>query len=341
MEPLSIVASGMVTGVGMNTQATCAAIRCGITGFAETRFMFGGEWLMGCSVPFEEPLTGREKLLQMVVSAIQECLYQIDAIQTKDIPLILCLAEEYRSGRVAGLDETFLQEVQARIGQQFHQRSMLIAKGRIGGVEALDLARKLTTAGHPYCVVAGVDSYLVSQTLESYNQKGRLQTAENTHGLIPGEAAAAVLLEPRSQTGPQLRCSGIGFGTEPASVNSEEPLCANGLVEAIKNAFADSGLGYEQMDFRIADVSGEQYGFKEAALALLRTMRVRKEAFNIWHPADCIGEVGAAIVPVVLGVALVAMRKGYAPGPGALCHFTQDDSLRATVVLQYQHGRKN
>ena len=72
---------------------------------------------------------------------------------------------------------------------------------------------------------------------------------------------------------------------------------------------------------------------------MTRTLRVRKEEFDIWHPADCIGEVGAAIVPVVLAVALAAARKNYAPGPGALCHFAGDNSERAAVILRYEDGR--
>ena len=89
------------------------------------------------------------------------------------------------------------------------------------------------------------------------------------------------------------------------------------------------------LDFRITDNSGEQYYFKESALALSRNLRQRKTAFDIWHPADCIGEVGAAIGPCVLGIALAAARKGYAPGPGVLCHFANDDGERAALMLRY------
>ena len=55
-QPLAIVGSGMVTGVGLSAPASCAAIRCAIDNFQETRFMdSGGEWLLGCEVPLEQP----------------------------------------------------------------------------------------------------------------------------------------------------------------------------------------------------------------------------------------------------------------------------------------------
>ena len=59
----------------------------------------------------------------------------------------------------------------------------------------------------------------------------------------------------------------------------------------------------------------------------------RKEEFDIWHPADCIGEVGAAALPCMLGVALFAARKAYAPGANILCHLGNDDGKRAALVL--------
>ena len=38
-QALAIVGSGMVSGVGLSAPASCAAIRCAISNFQETRFM--------------------------------------------------------------------------------------------------------------------------------------------------------------------------------------------------------------------------------------------------------------------------------------------------------------
>jgi 3-oxoacyl-[acyl-carrier-protein] synthase-1 len=95
---------------------------------------------------------------------------------------------------------------------------------------------------------------------------------------------------------------GLGYGTERATILSEEPLRGDGLKEAITNAMKDASITWEQIDFRITDANGEQYWFKEASLALTRTLRMHKAEVDLWHPADSIGEIGAAIVPCVLGV---------------------------------------
>ena len=88
-------------------------------------------------------------------------------------------------------------------------------------------------------------------------------------------------------------------------------------------------------DYRITDANGEQYVFKEAALAITRILRVRKEEFDIWHPAECVGEIGSAVVPCSLGFALTASRKKYAPGNCVLCHFGNDAGERGAIVMSY------
>jgi 3-oxoacyl-[acyl-carrier-protein] synthase I len=94
-QALAILASGMVSGVGLNAPASCAAIRCGIDNVQETRFMdSGGEWIMGSSVPMEKPWRGTEKLSKMLASALQECVSSDSSLNLEEIPVIICLAEK-------------------------------------------------------------------------------------------------------------------------------------------------------------------------------------------------------------------------------------------------------
>ncbi len=347
MKPVAILASGMVTSVGLNAASSCAAIRCAIDNFSETRFMDkGGEWIMGAQVPLAQPWRGLPKLVHMVVPAIKECLAHAGSVRPDQIPLLLCVAEKERPGRLEGLDNQLFSDVLAELGMQFHPHSGVIAKGRVGGAIALGAARQLIYEERvPLCIIAGVDSLLVAGTLATYEEKSRLLTSKNSNGFIPGEAAAAILVGPPStancQLPGQLQCLGIGTGEEKATINSEEPLRGDGLVQAFKAAFADAQQGFEHVDYRLTDANGEQYLGKEAALAMTRLMRVRKELFHIWHPADCIGETGASAMPCAVGVALAAARKKYAPGLGALCHFSNDDGQRLAFILSGADGRKN
>ena len=338
-QPIAILGAGMMTGVGLTAEASCAAIRCGIDNFQETRFMGdGGEWLLGCEVPLEQPWRGQTKLVKMLAGPLRECLDLIPEVPPREIPLLLNLAERDRPGRLDGLSNSFYHALTRELGSHFHRDSQLIAGGRVGGALAVKRARELlyrAAEPHDHVLVAGVDSLLTGPTLNAYLERNRLLTAENSTGFIPGAAGGALLLSrPGAGQGAALVCSGLGFATETATVESAEPLRADGLVQAIKSALSDAGRDMADMDFRLTDVSGEHYAFKEAALALGRILRQRKEEFDIWHPADCIGEVGAAALPCMLSVAVFAMRKSYAPGPDILCHLGNDDGQRAALVMQ-------
>jgi 3-oxoacyl-[acyl-carrier-protein] synthase I len=334
--PIAIMAAGMVTGVGPDAPSSCAAIRGAIDNFAETRFVDkGGEWIIGSEAPLDQPWRGLPKLVHMAAPAIRECLAQAGDIRPEMIPLLLCVAEKERGGRLDGLDDQLFKDVQAELGVRFHPHSTVIARGRVAGALAMLQARTLVhEGGVPLCIIAGVDSYLISSTLGFYEAKNRLRTSQNSNGFIPGEAAATVLVgPPASRRLPALTCLGIGAGQEKVTIDSEEPLRADGMVQAVKSALSDARQTMADVDYRITDANGEQYLFKEAALTVTRILRTRKELFEIWHPADCIGEVGAAIGSCALGVALAAMRKNYAPGRAPLCHFSGEDGERVAMVL--------
>src|SRR5947209_10402408 len=103
MAPLTIQGTGMVTPVGLGASASCAAIRCAIDNFSETRFHDkGGEWIVGSQVPLAQRWRGLAKLVNLVVPAIQECLVHAGSLTPEMIPLLLCVAEKERPGRLEG-----------------------------------------------------------------------------------------------------------------------------------------------------------------------------------------------------------------------------------------------
>ena len=343
MTPLAVIGTGLVTGVGFSTEASCAAIRVGITGFIETRFMYDGEFIQGCPVPFDPPVRGRQNLIEMAIMAINEAIEPLLAknIATSNVPVLLCLSETERPGRFAGLDDSMLQAIAERMELKFHPQSAIIAEGRVGGAKALVLAEDIIARDQQinHVLVCGVDSYLATNTLNHFYDERRLLTAENSDGFIPGEAACAILLgSVDGNTDAAIAISGIGFGNEPAPINSEEPLRSDGLVEAIRQAMSQAGTTYAKLAYRLTDNAGEQYGFKDSALAMTRVVRPVKPEFDIEHPSDCIGQVGAAIVPTMLACADMAERKEYAPGrtmgDGVCCHVSNDGAERAAFIIR-------
>jgi 3-oxoacyl-[acyl-carrier-protein] synthase I len=334
--PVAVMAVGLVSGVGLTAEESCAAIRCGMNNFQETRFIStGGHWLVGSEVELEPPQRGIAKLAKMSAQALGECLAATDH-EPEQIPVLIGIAEPNRPGRFKGLSHLLLHEIERELGFPLHPHSRVVEQGRVAGVVALLQARRMLSQGqYPRIIVAGVDTYLSDQTLAAYEREDRLLTRTNSNGFIPGEAAGAVLLAARNEgMATPLLLRGLGFAREPAPLGSGGVLRADGLVQAIRGALDEAGIGMQDCDIRIADANGEQYRFKEAALAITRLLRERKVPFSLWHLADCVGEVGAATLPVMVATLFTGSKKNYLPGPIFLGHVCGDDDRRAAFVSQ-------
>src|SRR5579871_2559653 len=99
MEPLSVIAAGMVTGVGFDAPSTCAAIRAGVASFVETPLVIDGEPVLGSAVPFDAEAEGIARLVRIVAPAVRACLDHADAIDAQEIPLLLGVSEPGQPGR--------------------------------------------------------------------------------------------------------------------------------------------------------------------------------------------------------------------------------------------------
>ena len=336
-QPIAIKSTGLVTSVGLSAPASCAAIRAKVSNPTETRFMGSdGEWILAHQVPLEQPWRGRVKLAKMAAMAITECLEPLPPDTWPKIPVILCVAERERPGRLEGLDDRLSLDIEQELGFQFPEGSAVVPQGRVSAAIALAEARKLLYAGKiQHIVVAATDSLLTWPTLGAYEKADRLLTARNSNGFMPGEAAGAILVSGPTN-GQELCCLGIGHAKEAAHIESGEPLRADGLTAAIRAALSDAGMEMHDLDCRITDSSGEQYYFKEAALALSRILRQRKEQFDLWHPAECIGAAGAAAGVAAIAVSEAACRKAYAPGANLLAHCANDAGRRSALILGYR-----
>lgn len=330
---LAILGCGLVTSVGMTAAATSAAIRAKITNPTETRFIdSSGDWIQAHQVPLEKPWRGLTKLTKMAAMAIEEAMLGIQKRDWPSVPLLLCTAEAERHGRIDGLDDQLFTKIENEIGTHFAPQSGLVARGKVSAAVALAQARALIQQGGlTNVLVAATDSLLTWQTLSHYERNDRLLTARNSNGFMAGEGAGALLVG-KASVRPGLRLDGFGFSVENAHIDSTEPLRGDGLTQAVKAALVDANAELHEMDCRITDLSGEQYYFKEASLALNRTLSQRKGHLDLWHPAESIGETGAVSGVACFAMGYAAALKGYAPGPKTIFHFSNDQGARAAVV---------
>lgn len=346
MPALAIKASGMVTAVGFNAAASLAAMRAGIRNVNEANLWDAesGVYLAAGKVSLPQWWVGVGKLAELAAPAIQECIVVAQPVLPTEIPILVGLPHADRPCRIAELDTRIVEEIEHRLGFRLHPASKVIPRDHVSVVVALQEAAEMLSAGKAPCaIVAAVDSLLQQDLVESYLSRTRLLTQKNSNGFSVGEAGSAVLVT-TAGTNPQgeLQVLGMSLAREKATIDSEEPLRADGLSQAIRDAFSQAGLTIEDVQYRITDLDGEHYKFKEMVLAMMRLERKPKpKLFDLWHPIEFIGDVGAAIGPILLGVALHAGQKGYGVGLSVLCTLGNDNGERAAMVVRYKPPGKS
>lgn len=335
--PLHIAAVGMVTCVGLDATASLAAMRARLDGFAETRFMgTEGSWLVGGAVPLPRNWIGMKRQAHLAAGALMDIERQRPGTLGRT-RLLLCLAEETRPGRPVADPETLLRHLTEILGNPAAPRTEVIAHGRPSGFVALERARQMIGEGAPAVLILGVDSYLTAQSVTHYLNRGRLLAPGNGNGFIPGEAAAAILCT--ADPGP-IRLTGLGLAREVAHIYNaadkdglDLPLRGDGMTRAYELAMAEANVDLAHVEYRISDLIGEQYFFKQATLASLRLERQRSPFQDLWSPTESLGNIGAAVVPVMVAQLLAACLRGYAPGWPALMEGSGDDGACGAAVF--------
>ncbi|MDA8587055.1 3-oxoacyl-ACP synthase [Rhodobacteraceae bacterium] len=335
---LVVQAAGMVTAVGLDAASSCAAMRARIDGFAETRFVGSdGNWMIGAAVPLPRNWIGQKRMVHLAAGAMVDILDSVPDL-SQDDALILCLAERDRPGKPVIDIARFAEELAHVTKTSSKIRTRIIENGRPSGFAALQQAEKLIAEGKANRVlVVGVDSYLTTRTISDYRSKKRIMMADNHNGFIPGEAAAAILVG-KGKHG--LRLSGLGLAREEAFIYNQleqdgldRPLRADGMVAAYRQAFEASKTQLGGIEYRISDLIGDKFFFQQAALTTLRLERGRSEFQDLWSPAESLGNVGAAVVPIMIGQALYASQKGYSMGSPLLIEASGDEGACAAAVF--------
>jgi 3-oxoacyl-[acyl-carrier-protein] synthase-1 len=334
---LYIQSIAMISPVGSDSKSSLAAMRAGISGFEELPIAnpltqpIIGSWIQSVGG------TGYNRIVALLFRTCKEWIKGFSAADNQYLPIIIGITDKSRPDYNSLFESNLLYALEKELGYSFdHRHSKIISKGRASVFFALKAARRLLKNGANRCIVAGVDSLINVDCISWLHRNHRLKLVDNQDGVIPGECG--VILELRTTANSALKTNitidGLGFARESSTISSSEPNLADGMVEATNTALRESGIEFGEVDFRLSDLTGEQYYFREIATTVARLLRVHKESFPIWHPAEFIGDTGAASGGVMLAMVFAAATKGYAPGNIAICQSASDAGERAAAVLK-------
>ena len=322
----------MVTPVGLSLEASVAAIRAGLDGFAELPYRDNlAEPIVGAPVGvLGADLRLRERLVELLALVLADLAERHP--HCLELPVLACMPAPSSPG-VAGKLAMVMQDAEEKAGVRLRRdEARAFTSGRTAPFEALAHARGHLSSGRGTFLVVAVDSLLGARRLLALDQAFRLKTAANSDGVIPGEAACAVLLgaDPPSAS---LAIDGIGFGSEPSTIDNEEPFLALGLTAALRAALEEAGAAMHDIGWTLSDTTGEAYCFEEIAIAHGRNSTSTRSERPLWHAAESIGDSGAAAGLVHLCLAATAFERGYAPDRLAVVQGSDDGPSRAATIV--------
>jgi 3-oxoacyl-[acyl-carrier-protein] synthase I len=348
-EPVFIVGVGITSAVGLTAPETAASVRSGVMRFAESSLLDRAfdpyttaavpeDGLPELSAILEQAaqLTAREaRLLRLAAPALSECCAGLQRVAPAP-PLALALPEHETNIPIDS--SAFLARLAQQARAAFHgELSTAEFRGRAGGVAAVGHAALLIRAGRcEYAIAGGVDTLCDPYVLSAFDSEERVKSEAGLDTFIPGEGAAFVLLAgARVASGagraPLAQLSAVTQAFEPGHLYSQEPYRGDGLASALSQL-----VQLDDLPAPVAEVyssmNGESHWAKEWGVGYLRTRPAFLPTHGMHHPADSLGDTGAACGPLMIGLAALGINGRYRRTP-ALVYGSSDRGHRAAVVV--------
>jgi 3-oxoacyl-[acyl-carrier-protein] synthase-1 len=220
---------------------------------------------------------------------------------------------------------SFIQELEELLDETIRvDDTLYFPHDHAGGGAALAGAMADLRSGKAArAILLGVDSLLHTPHLEYLLGAGFLKTDLQATGLIPGEAAGVVVLEShaaatRRQAKPLASVRSVELAMERYRIGEDAPVTGESLSNVLRAAVDGAG-GPKQFQQIMIDLNGQRARFLEWATVETRCMHAFPRGWKLNHPADCLGDIGAAFVPMALGLLARSYERDYGVGPTALC----------------------
>ncbi len=348
MKPRGVVyATGAVSAIGTTSLETAMLLRTGLPAITEAPLSAGDPKsgiTMGMTRLLSPTRFGSERATELLGLALAELVTSVrDAggLAIRDLKLRVAVSIDEE---VAGSTTLLRNQLTALLANQLGQVDVRFSPpngpgGAAGAAHVLDDAlTALTLREADAVLLCGVHTDYDPERITRLVAEDRLFSPENPNAVIPGEAAAALLigrpdLVHRIRMDPRLELFSIGTAKGDLTPFSSTSVFEDfALTNAFEAAMAD--LAEElKIGFALTDLGTEQYRVREFYATLTRISQRFMEPMSIDAPAQRIGALGAASMPLSLVLASEMSVRGYAPAPLGVVVGGSGQGARAAMVV--------
>jgi 3-oxoacyl-[acyl-carrier-protein] synthase-1 len=351
-QPLALVGVGAQGPLGLAPEPIAAAVRAGLKRFRETRWLpraaDGSPTTVSLLSTLEPAWGSAERMRRLGIAAALQALAPLAPVWPAEARLpVLISVPPRRPGLEEGAGARIVAEIMGALPIRPDPRLGGMYEGADGGLAALAYAAALVAEGRAeVCLVGGVDSLRDIELLHWLEGLGRLKGPEAPCGLVPGEGAAFLLvcapsLARRARLAPLARIAAPVEALEPNPWYEGRPCLGEGLTRALHGAL-EAGLAQgARAEVTWGDLNGEPWRADEWGYAYLRTAERHGEPLRLRHPAEALGDLGAATGPML--VLLAALDLGHPRrGAASALVFAASDTRphRAACVLTKAEERR-
>ncbi|MEZ4315733.1 MAG: hypothetical protein R3F14_47560, partial [Polyangiaceae bacterium] len=313
---LHVAGIGMVTAIGDDTHSTIVGLAAGSRRIRRAQLCdLAGERISGAfAFPVRAEHEGFARASVLAWPALVECLDELGPARGPTA-LIACTPLPWggRAGREAGTGspaydnwpvvlDALATEIETRGATVPEALRILIRRGHAGGFLALRAAAQMFERGEAaQVVIVGLDTHGEPATLEHLDRMGLLRSRRSPGGFLPGEAAAVLCVRPSPVRDRGVCVRGVGI-----EVETQVPSSARAMAAAVAQAVDAWGGDSAAIGAVAIDLNGENQRQKEWCCAATQTIYRRHATPVLLHPADRLGDIGAASVPLLVGLVVGA-----------------------------------
>ena len=283
-------------------------------------------------------MTGTERAAELGVAALKEAIAPLVGIAKNErIKLLCCLDEHLDRPEAFDLTSKLSREAE-KLGAELEVATSTRGPAALG--HALDkILDELERGTFTLAIVGGVHTDYDPKRIHALSTAGRLFTPDALDALIPGEAAAFVVLARgtnarRLGLPALLEVHDVATGMARAKPDNDESAfeasALTALVRKVAGPLTDAGL---RCGWMLTDLSFETMRLYEFQAMTTRTQAIWCDPQYCDAPAQRLGYLGAAAIPLHLVLAAESWPGGFAPHDVAMSIAGSDGGDRAAILI--------